>query len=364
MSNNIWGYQGLQTPLESLTNGNYNVADYTTMRKEFNARLQALENAGGFQPTNVQIQGYCSIVPGTQGPGNLTASGVTSLGSTLTVSGQVTCSAGLSVAGVLTAGSLNFTSLAAIDAGVSNLVVSNSADFNGPMTTKNITIDGGSTISGNGSGLTNINDITKLPLGGGAMTGTLTTRQIVIGAGFSIQGDGSLLSNVQATDPNALPLTGGGLSGTLSTQNIIVNNGYSITGNGSKLTTANLSSFDNILGGPAWIPAANYSKYLHLVLNYSNAVTVQLKNMGFTNSDFPDNSRTITITKKAVASGDYIMTLSLPVQSGYTWRWITPASDGGTANIQMLVGTSSFTFNLITDGVSIGYAILISSVKV
>jgi hypothetical protein len=102
MSNNIWGYQGLQTPLENLTQGNYNVADYTNMRREFNARLQALENAGGFIPTNVSIQGYCNIVPGTNGFGNFSATGSTILGGTLNVASTATFQSGVSVAGNIT----------------------------------------------------------------------------------------------------------------------------------------------------------------------------------------------------------------------------------------------------------------------
>jgi hypothetical protein len=367
MSNNIWGYQGLQTPLENLTRGDYNVGDYTNMRKEFNARITALENAGGFNPTNVVIQGFCNLVPGTQGFGDLIASGKGEFGGLLNVTGQVTCSSGLAVTGTLTAGSFNPASVNTSAAVISGNLSAGTITSGDIGCTSNIYVSG--VYNGNGSGLTNVtaNDPNKLPLTGGNLSGNLNVNGnvTVSGFGFRFIGDGSGLTNVPSIpDATKLSLSGGSMTGPLTTQNIIVSNGYSITGNGSQLSTANLASFDNVGGGPAWVPAANYSKYLHLVLNYSNAVTVRLQNMGFTGANFPDFNRTITITKKAVASGDYIMTLSLPAQSGYTWRWITPASDGGTANIQMLVGTSSFTFNLITNGFNEGYAILISSVKV
>ena len=109
MSNNIWGYQGLQTPLENLTKGDYNVADYTNMRKEFNARLTALENAGGFVPTNVSIQGFCNIVPGTSGFGNFSVSGNSILTGTLSVGQDTTLSSNLSVQGNITSVSGQFT---------------------------------------------------------------------------------------------------------------------------------------------------------------------------------------------------------------------------------------------------------------
>jgi hypothetical protein len=139
MSNNIWGYQGLQTPLENLTQGNYNVADYTNMRREFNARLQALENAGGFTPTNVSIQGFCNIVPGTNGFGNFSATGSTILGGTLNVASTATFQGGVTVAGALSVSSVNISSLT-VDSITS---------------TGNITSTAGQFI-GNGAGLTGI----------------------------------------------------------------------------------------------------------------------------------------------------------------------------------------------------------------
>lgn len=103
MSNNIWGYQGLQTPLENLTRGNYNVADYTNMRKEFGARIQALENSGGFQPTNITMYGYLDLIPGSAGNGDLSVAGTSVMNGSLTVGGNVVCSSDLTVSGTLNA---------------------------------------------------------------------------------------------------------------------------------------------------------------------------------------------------------------------------------------------------------------------
>lgn len=147
MSNNIWGYQGLQTPLENLTQGNYNVADYTNMRKEFNARLQALENAGGFIPTNVSIQGYCSVVPGTNGYGNLSATGSTILGGTLNVASTATFQSGVSVAGTLSVSNVNISNFTASTATISGNITSTSGQF-----------------IGNGAGLTGVTATPTPPL--------------------------------------------------------------------------------------------------------------------------------------------------------------------------------------------------------
>jgi hypothetical protein len=208
MSNNIWGYQGLQTPLENLTQGNYNVADYTNMRREFNARLQALENAGGFTPTNVSIQGYCNIVPGTNGFGNFSATGSTILGGTLNVASTATFQGGVTVAGALSVSSVNISSLT-VDSITS---------------TGNITSTAGQFI-GNGSGLTGVSgtDVTKLPLSGGTLTGPLNSQNIVVSGGFSISGNGAGLTNIN--DITKLPLTGGIVSGALGVGGNLNTNG-------------------------------------------------------------------------------------------------------------------------------------------
>ena len=181
MSNNIWGYQGLQTPLENLTRGNYNVADYTNMRKEFSARLQALENQGGFIPANVNIQGYCNIVPGTNGYGNFSVTGTTILGGTLSVSQNATFSGNVSVAGVLSISNVTTAQVTANSAVISGNITSTSGQF-----------------IGNGAGLTGItsSDPSKLPLAGGTLTGTLTTRNVVIGSAYSLT---TSLINVTST---------------------------------------------------------------------------------------------------------------------------------------------------------------------
>jgi hypothetical protein len=264
MSNNIWGYQGLQTPLENLTKGDYNVADYTNMRKEFNARLQALENQGGFIPTNVSIQGYCNIVPGSNGFGNFSATGSTILGGTLSVASTATFLSGVSVAGALS---------------VSNINISN-------FTANSATVSG---------------DITS---------------------------------------------TGG-----------------KFVGNGNTLSLIGFVRYDQTLN-QAINPTANTSKHFNIVLNYQNNCSVSLSNQFPTIANFPDQCRYVTITKKGLASGAFTVTLTLPVQAGYTWFWATPESDLGTGAISMGTTIFSYTFLLVTNNLNQGICYLVNKVTV
>jgi len=240
MSNNIWGYQGLQTPLENLTQGNYNVADYTNMRREFNARLQALENAGGFIPTNVSIQGYCSIVPGTNGFGNFSATGSTTLGGTLNVASTATFQSGVSIAGALSVSTLNISNLSANALTVSGNITSTAGQF-----------------IGNGSGLTGVNgtDSTKLPLVGGTLTGALNTQNIVVSGGFGISGNGSGLTNIN--DITKLPLAVGTVSGALGVGGNLNTNGiFQALGNITAISPAKFIGDGSSLTGIVATPPA------------------------------------------------------------------------------------------------------------
>ena len=96
MSSNIFGYQGVNTPLESLTNGRYNVADYTTLRETVDARLTVLEKQQAV-PENVTVNGSLSIVATATGAGTLTAAGSGSFGGTLYASGNIASNGGMVV---------------------------------------------------------------------------------------------------------------------------------------------------------------------------------------------------------------------------------------------------------------------------
>jgi hypothetical protein len=387
MSNNIWGYQGLQTPLENLTNGNYNVADYTAMRTEFNARILALENAGGFQPTNVTMVGYLNVIPGTGGNGSITAQGPVTFGSTLTVNstaifntpvtvnGGMTVTSGLTCANANISGNLNvggttilsgvsITNISADSVSTDSAAVDNNLTVGGTIVGQgNISTTVGQFI-GNGAGLTGVTDAGALPKAGGTMTGSLTSNSAistsaninVTGTGKFV-GDGSLLTNIPST------FTGGTLTSTLVTRDIQVQNGYAITGLGSKLSTYAVQGYSQNIGDII-VPVANTAKHNIILLAYSNQCTVQLTNLGFTSTNFPDLNRTVTIFKKSFASAPtYTVTLWLPVQSGLTWYWTTPTIDGGIGTYVMGTDVSSMTFTLYNDG-NQGYVMLLSQVKV
>lgn len=392
MSNNIWGYQGLQTPLENLTRGNYNVADYTNMRKEFNSRILALENAGGFQPNSVTMTGFLKIIPSSAGNGYLTIQGPATFGSTLSVASTanflapVTVNGGLSVtAGVtcndamvatsLTVGGLLTVGTVAVD----NVSISGDIDVPtatvGSLSVQDVTATGDITATspgkfiGDGSLLTGVSgtDVTKLPLTGGTLSGGLTSNSTITtsanitatGSGKFV-GDGSLLTNLPS-----VPFTGGTLTSTLTTQNVIVQNGYTITGNGSPLSLFSIVKYNQTVG-QLIEPGADYSKHFNIILNYQETCTVSLRNQFILVQNFPDQMRFVTITKKGLASivGGYSINLTLPVQSTIGWYWVTPEVDQGTGTLVMGNNIFSYTFLLQTNNLNTGWCYLVNKVTV
>lgn len=430
MAANIYGYQGVHTPLESVTQGQYTLADYTSMRTELTARLIALENAGGFVPTNVTITGYLNVVPGGGGQGKiytpssiqcesiLIQGGGAIIEADLEVGGSVVINNGLSVGGVITGdgsgitgitsadptklpliggtltgelvietdngpsatpslrvkdtiggqsinvepsagggsysaltqagdalihvegpggsntGTLTLASWASIMSGVritpTQVIIGNggagglggiptaSAVFSGSNITlqgallsKNIQIAAGSSISGDGSGLTGIvaTDSTKLPLVGGTLTGTLVSRNIQVQAPYTITGDGSGLTGI--VDNSKLPLAGGTLTGSLNSQNIQIQNGFGIYGNGSGLT--GVFGTDNsklpLLGGT--MTGTLIAKDLQI----QNGYVLSGNGSGLTNVTATDN------TKLPLAGGTLtgqLITQSVIVGSGFS----------------------------------------------
>ena len=392
MSNNIWGYQGLQTPLENLTRGNYNVADYTNMRKEFNARLLALENVGGFQPNNVTMTGFLHLTPGTGGSGSLTTQGSATLGSTLSVASTAnflagaTINSGLTVGAGFTCNEANVTTSLTVGGlltvgtvAVDNVSISGDIDVTtatvGTLSVEDITASGDITAEspgkfvGDGSSLTGVlgTDATKLPLTGGTLSGTLSSNSSITtsanitttGTGKFV-GDGSLLTNLPS-----VAFTGGTLTSTLTTQNVIVQNGYNITGNGSPLSLFNIVKYDQTVG-QLIEPAADYSKHFNIILNYQETCTVSLRYQYVLAANFPDQMRFVTITKKGLASivGGYSINLTLPIQNTVGWTWNTPEVDNLTGTLVMGNNIFSYTFLLQTNGVNTGWCYLVNKVTV
>jgi hypothetical protein len=350
MSNNIWGYQGLQTPLENLTRGDYNVADYTNLRREFGARIQALENAGGFIPTNMTIQGFCKVTPGSGGGGYLTTDSYATIGGYLTVAGQVTCSAGLTVAGSITAGTFTPTTVNTTSAVVSGNLNAGSITSGPTTVTGNLTCNSG-IISGNGSGLTGVSgtDNTKLPTAGGIMTGSLT-----VNAPGIISGNGSGLTGVVATDNTKLPLAGGTMTGQINAQNIVFSESYSAF----NYKNNRLSNIANLINGQTFsITQQNSSVHDYVCLLYNYSCTINLVNLSSTNGNFyQDRQRCVTITKRANTGAGFAVTILPP--SGAFFN--SPAGINASSYTIPLL-TFSVTFMIIADGGG-QYVDLISSV--
>lgn len=182
MSSNISGFQGVNTPLQSMTNGKYTLADYTKMNTLFGARITALEKAVAFNPNNVTISGYVNVQPNASNSGTLTTAGAAQIGGNLQVNKALTVTQNAFIGGSLqVSGALSFASLAV------NTFTSNT------ITNSGLTIS--NTFSGNGALLTGVLDGTKLPLAGGTITGNLTVNGSVTTNGQFTSG-----SNVTASD--------------------------------------------------------------------------------------------------------------------------------------------------------------------
>lgn len=262
MAGNIYGYQGVHTPLESVTQGRYTLADYTTMRTELTSRLIALENQGGFIPTNVEITGFLHMLPGGAGLGEIeTTSSIT--GASLYINGEmhggnVVCDNNLACGGILSGNGSGLTNITGTDSTKLPLA---GGTLTGPLISQAITVNAGYAISGNGSGLTNINDITKLPLSGGTLTNSLT-----ITAPGKFIGDGSLLTGViAATATNALACSGnsatattaanlsGGAAGTVPFQSGAGTTLFSAVGTVGQVFTSQAA------GAPTWTTPSSSS---------------------------------------------------------------------------------------------------------
>jgi hypothetical protein len=270
-----------------------------------------------------------------------------------------------------------------------NLVCDNTAVFGG-----NVTINGGSIISGNGSGLTNINDITKVPLLGGTMTGSLTLT-----APAKFIGDGSLLTGISSSLATNLS---GGAAGKVPYQSGIGTTLFSAVGSPGQVFTSQgaaaptwtaVSTSDptklpltggtmtGSIGFTAPACAQNYKQNYfqawstidytpfqlnpstHDVFRYTSTVAtiLRLTNNGANNlSDYQDGMRIITVLKPNNGVGGYTMTIYPP--TGYLFYYA--GVDGG-ASYPMAFADFSVTFMLVSaarNGTANGQISLINKV--
>lgn len=394
MAGNIYGYQGVHTPLESLTQGRYTLADYTTMRTELTSRLIALENQGGFVPTDVEITGYLHMLPGSQGSGEIeTTSSITCnsfYANTEAHCGNLLCDTTLICGGIITgdgSGLVNIND-------VTKLPLAGGSLTGSLIVGGNVTVNGGYVFTGNGSGLTLIDDITKLPLGGtavaalacpysgltgavptwnqnttgNALTATTSTSSttatnstnLVGGAGgrvpyqsaasttsFTAVGTvGQVLTSqaagmptwttFTATDVTKLPLAGGTMTGQINAQDILFGLNYQAF----NYKRDRFSSFNNFPAQTYTPLQQNGSVHDYVRLEFNNDCTVDLVALTIINNTYyQDKQRYVTVTKKALSLGPFVVTILPP--SGYLFYH---ATSNGAATYIVPSGVFSVTF--------------------
>lgn len=350
MAGNIYGYQGVHTPLESVTQGRYTLSDYTSMRTELTSRLIALENQGGFIPTNVEITGYLHMLPGGAGMGEIeTTSSITGESlyiNSLAECGSLQCNGNLAVGGTVSATAVNFSG----NVGVTGL-----------LTTNDIFINATHTISGDGSGLFNLNDNTKLPLLGGTISGNLTVSGFTTVNNQLASGNTIDASNRQVT------------SSYFNFQG--VNNAPSYIGRIYASTGGMVLDLSNITS----VPNGTFVFYTNDGVNVTNPLTITPTsvnitgnlNMGvnainssgaITGGNFYGNGSGLTNlsvinTTAAVAGGTYYPVFTL---SGSAAVNATPYTSG---NMSYYATTNTLTVpNVTSYGVFSGNGSLLSSV--
>lgn len=195
MSSNISGFQGVKTPLQSMTNGQYTLADYTNLNRVLTARITALENASAFNPNNVTIGGFLNIQSNSTNPGNLSVTNNAQINGSLQVNKTVTINQNLNVAGnVVIAGSIGFTN-ATINTLNSTTITATTLNATTINNAGTITAN---SFSGNGSALTGVLDNTKLPLAGGTVSGAMG-----VGGNFNVNGTTTLANSLYINSPTA-----------------------------------------------------------------------------------------------------------------------------------------------------------------
>ena len=391
MSSNISGFQGVNTPLQSMTNGKYTLADYTKMNTLFGARITALEKAVAFNPNNVTISGYVNVQPNASNSGTLQTAGGAQIGGNLQVNKSLTVTENTYIGGSLqVSGALSFASLA-VNTFTSNtitnsgLTISNSFSGNGaaltavpavsapysgltgavPTWNQNTTGNAATATNVAYSGLTGAVPTWNQNTTGNALTATSTptatnatntTNVIGGGAGRVIYGTGVSLTGFTAegtvgqvltsqgaatptwttsstTDATKVPLAGGTMTGVLN----FTSGGTSYAQNYKRDFSY---GWDNPVLG-TYTPADNIqSVHDYIRINYANGpCTINLTNLTAATGIHQDNQRRITIVKKAMSLGDYVVTLNAP--TGY---FFYDATNNGAASTTIPLGRFSATY--------------------
>jgi hypothetical protein len=344
------------------------------------------------------------MLPGGAGLGEIeTTSSITGESlyiNSLAECGSLQCNGNLSVGGVVSASAVTF---------------SGNVGVTGTLTTNDIFINATHTIAGDGSGLFNLNDNTKLPLLGGTMVGALNMGSNAINSTGSIMassfsGNGAALTSIgnAATATNvaysgltgAVPIWNQNTTGTASTALNVIGGGAGRVLYGSAVDTTAFTAVGTVgqvltsqgAATPTWAPnsttdatkvplaggtmtgvlnftsggtsyAQNYKRdygfgwdnpilgtltpddniqsvHDYIRINYANGpCTINLTNLTAATGFHQDNQRRITIVKKAMSLGDYVVTLNAP--TGY---FFYDAANNGTASTTIPLGRFSATY--------------------
>ena len=364
MSSNISGFQGVNTPLQSMTNGKYTLADYTKMNTLFGARITALEKAVAFNPNNVTISGYVNVQPNASNSGTLQTAGGAQIGGNLQVNKSLTVTENAYIGGSLqVSGALSFASLAV------NTFTSNTINNSG-LTTSN-------SFSGNGAALTAVPAVSVPYSGltgavptwnqntaGNAATATNVAYSGLTGAvptwNQSTTGNAATATNVpysgltgaipiwnqnttgnaatatSASDKTRLSLSGGSMTGQINAQNIL----FAPNSQAYNYKRNRYSSFNNLPAGIYTPTQQNGSVHDYVRLEFNNACTVDLAALTIINNTYyQDKQRFVTVTKKAVSLGPFAVTLLPP--TGYLFY---DATLNGAATYAIPSGVFSVTF--------------------
>ena len=396
MSSNISGFQGVNTPLQSMTNGKYTLADYTKMNTTFGARITALEKATAFNPNNVTIGGSLSIQPNSTQAGTLsvasngTINGSLTVAKTLTVTQNAIVNGALSVAGGITFNTLNANNVNTISIVNSGAITSQSVTATS-LSGNGATITGVQAVSAPYSGLTGLVPTWNQSTTGNALTATnvaytgltgvvptwnqnttgnaatattatnatnstnlaggiagkipyqsnaSTTLFTAVGsAGQVLTSQGTAAPTwtaVSSSDPTKLPLAGGIMSGTITAFNINFTPGYNASNYKrnfkEEIVNTGIVNFTPL--------SSDQSTHDYIRLMNNTACTINLQNMvANTASLYQDGMRLVTITKAAMSAGDYVVTVLPP----NLYLFSTPTGNA-VASTTMALGTFSVTF--------------------
>lgn len=382
MSSNISGFQGVNTPLQSMTNGKYTLADYTKMNTLFGARITALEKAVAFNPNNVTISGYVNVQPNASNSGTLQTAGAAQIGGNLQVNKSLTVTENAYIGGSLqVSGALSFASLA-VNTFTSNtitnsgLTISNSFSGNGAALTAVPAVSApysgltgavptwNQSTTGNAltattatnvdySGLTGLVPTWNQNTTGNAATATTATTATNSGnktggaAGQVLYQSGASATSFTATGVVGQVLTSQGASAPTWSTPGVVNDptkmplaGGTFTGPVYSFQRNTFLSYDQVLNG-TYTPALSIiSLWDQVQFNYNDNCNLSMVNITAEDAVYADDTRKITITKRGMAAGDYVLTLNNP-PPGYLFY---NATQNGVSSTTLGLGVFSHTY--------------------